>query len=481
MRLSRLSPGLVNSAAIALASGVNFFAFALWTHLLSPTELGLFTLISLVVLMLNAVCFEWLRISMARLLYDPADPLEVGPGKADAVCAAALAVSGGLLLAATGLWILGIRIQGLDPAWLVAIVAWLVSEMLFTLSTTLNRLRLKPWPFFASMTGRALLSLAAGYALVAWAGLGTAGVVLGIICAQAVCALVGIAADPVMRRLRPLRAKRDEARALLAFGGPLILSSGLTYLAVASDRFLLGAMIGPAGVGQYSVAVDLMQKTVVFAMLAINLTAYPAIVRAFEREGEAAGRRALERNFLAQLGVSLPATVGVSVLAPGIANILIGPAFRETAVALLPIVGVAALLRGLATFHLSVALQIARRTWMIVAAPVVTLAVLLPLGYLGVQLGGLRGMAAAAAVAYSLSFLALLLIVRRVRPVGMFNASALKIVVASAVMGAALYPLRDHATALETLGLAGLGAALYAGLIWALRPEPLVGRAPCNG
>lgn len=473
MKIPKLSPGLINAAALAISSALNFVAFAIWTYLLSPAELGLFTLISLAVLMLNAICFEWLRLSMARLLYDAGDPLEISPAKADAIGAVALVVSSGLLLAATALWLFSIRIMGLDPVWFYAIVAWLISEMLFALSTTLNRLRLKSWRFFANMTSRALLSLACGYALVAWGGLGTIGVVLGVIGAQLACALVGMASDPVMRRLRPFRANWVETRLLLAFGGPLILSAGLTYVASSADRFILGGMFGTAEVGQYSVAVDLMQKTVLFGMLAINLTAYPAIVRAFEREGEEAGRRALERNFLLQLGVSLPMTVGVAALAPGIVAILIGPNFRESVVQLLPIVGLAALLRGLATFHLSVALQISKRTRAIVIAPVISLLIIVPLGYLGARLEGLRGMAAAVAIAYAFSFLALTLIVRRASPVSMFNQSALKIVAAAAVMGAVLFPFRNHVSMVETLGLTCLGAAIYAGLIWVLRPALL--------
>lgn len=471
MKLPKLSPGLINSSALAIASALNFVAFAIWTYLLDPAELGLFTLISLTVLMLNAIIFEWLRLSMARLLYDANDPLEIDPAKADAICAVALVLCSCLLLAATGLWAFAMRIRGLDPAWFFAIVAWLVSEMLFALSTTLNRLRLKSWRFFANMTSRALFSLAAGYVLVAWAGLGTAGVVLGIIVAQLACALTGIVSDPVMRRLRPLRVRGVETRLLLGFGGPLILSSGLTYIAASADRFILGGLFGTAEVGQYSVAVDLMQKTVLFGMLAINLTAYPSIVRAFERDGAEAGRRALERNFLLQLAVSLPMTIGVAVLAPGVAGILIGPSFRDSVVDLLPIVGFAALLRGLTTFHLSVALQISKRTRAIVIAPIVSLLIILPLGYLGARSAGLHGMAAAVAVAHAVSFLALTLMVRRGGPVGMFNLSALKIVAAAAVMGAVLYPFRDHAGMVETLGLTAVGAVIYAGLIWTLRPK----------
>ena len=471
MRIPKIPPALINSSGLAIASGFNFFAFAVWTYLLTPTELGLFTLISLSVLMMNAIFFEWLRISMARLLYDAGDPLEISQSKADTICAIALLVSSCLLLAATGLWLFSIRVMGLDPVWFYAIVGWLISEMMFTLSTTLNRLRLKPWRFFANMVSRALFSLATGYVLVAWMRLGTAGVVFGVIVAQFLCASVSMALDPVMRRLRPFRANRVDARLLFAFGGPLILSSGLTYVASSADRFILGGMLGAAEVGQYSVAVDLMQKTVLFGMLAINLTLYPSIVRVFERQGEEAGRRALERNFLLQLGVSLPMTIGVAVLSPGVAAIMVGPSFRDSVMKLLPLVGFAALLRGLATFHLSLVLQISKNTRMIVIGPVISLLIIVPLGYLGVRYEGLRGMAGAVAVAYSLSFLMLMYLVRRVSPVSMFNVDALKIFVSAIIMGLVIFPFRDHATLIETLGLSGLGAAIYAGLIWALRPK----------
>ena len=470
MRRLRLSTGAINAVALAISSALNFLAFALWTYLLSPEQLGLFTLISLTTLMLNAIIFEWLRLSMARLLYDAADPLEISPGKANAISAVALSLALVLFLMALFLSLFSIRIAGVDPVWAFAVVAWLISEMAFTLSTTLNRLRLKSWRFFANMVVRAVLSLSCGYALVAWAGFGAAGVVIGIIGAQLLCAGASILSDPVMRRLRPARLDRGELRTLFAFGGPLMLSAGLTYAATSADRLILGATLGTAEVGQYSVAVDFMQKTILFGMLAINLTAYPAIVRAFERNGPDAGRRALERNFLIQLGIGLPMTIGVAVLAPGIADIVIGPAFRDSVVALLPVVGLAALLRGLATFHLSVALQVFRATRLIVIAPAISLAVIALLGYLGVHLGGLRGMALAVMAASALSFATLAEMVRRVAGIGLLSAGALKIGAAAAVMGLVLWPFRLHTAPAWTVGLVCLGAGTYGVLVLILRP-----------
>ena len=229
-RAMKLSHGIINSSALAISSAFNFIAFAVWTYLLTPSQLGLFTLISLMVLMMNAVFFEWLRLSMARLLYNKEDPLEIDPGRANVVCAIALTIASCLLITATGLWLAEVSVMGLDPIWLFAIVAWLISEMMFSLSTTLNRLRLKSWGFFVNMVCRSALSVAAGYVLVAWGGLATTGVVLGIISAQLLCGTLSIVFDPVMRRLRPWRISGSDTRLLLGFGSPLIFSSGLTYL-----------------------------------------------------------------------------------------------------------------------------------------------------------------------------------------------------------------------------------------------------------
>jgi hypothetical protein len=56
----------------------------------------------------------------------------------------------------------------------------------------------------------------------------------------------------------------------------------------------------------------------------------------------------------------------------------------------------------------------------------------------------------------------------------MFNRSALKIVVAAAVMGGVLYPLRGYSGLVETLALAGLGAAIYGAVLLVLRPSDLL-------
>jgi O-antigen/teichoic acid export membrane protein len=261
---------------------------------------------------------------------------------------------------------------------------------------------------------------------------------------------------------------------VLRFGYPLIASCALTYAAGVADRFLIGTQLGAMEVGLYAAPVDLLQKTLVFVMMAINLTAYPMLVRAFEDHGAAAASEVLQRNFLGQLGVGLPAAVGLAVLAPGIANLLLGAPFREVGTMLLPFIGVAALLRCLVTFHLMMAFQISGRMKLMLVPPIVMLAVLVPGGILAMRAFGLVGMAAMAILAQFVTYAISAVLAKRVLDIRIVTRDSVKILLAGAAMGAVLLPLRHVDGPAATILLVAVGAAVYAMMLLLLRVEPAI-------
>lgn len=470
--MKRFPPGLIYTVALAISSALNFLALLVWANTLTPHEFGVYSLVLATALLINSAGFEWLRLITARMTADPQDPSGVNRARSNAVFMVVIVAMGLLALVAVGLSLGGIKAATLPPIWWPMIAAIVFSETMLAITNTLSRVRFLPWQFFRSIVARGLLSLAVGVVLVKVFHLGAVGAVTGVVAAQLLVVLSSLVLDPFWRTTRPFSVGREELVVILKFGAPLILGCALNYAVGVADRYIIGFRAGTEAVGLYSAPFDLMQKTIVFIMLAINLTAFPALVRTFEADGAVAARAQLERNFLLIAGLGVPATVGVAVLAPGVAHMLLGQAFRVRAAALLPWIAVAALFRSMVSFHLNMAFQLVRRTGSMIAAPAVCLGVIVLAGPYALARYGLTGMAALAAAVQITGFLVTWALAVRAFQFSLFSLDLAKLLAASAIMGVVLWPLRHETHPVVTVALVGLGATTFAVALLVLQFGP---------
>lgn len=472
---------MVTTAALGLSSALNFLALFLWVRLLDPHDFGSYALASASALVLNAVLFEWLRIVAARTLYDPASETKIDPAKADAIFAVAmpmialLVIGGGLLCA------IGFPASGVQAGWIPLIGLFALSEMALAMVNVVSRVRLEAWQFFQSMVVRSALAIALSLVLVLAFDLGALGIIVGTVTAQVLTAAVIIARSPVWRGVRlgkRSRASRESIREVLTLGAPLIISIGLTYGVGIADRYILSATLGTDAVGYYAAAADVLQKTLGFFLLAINITAYPALVRAYEDKGADAARRLLEDNFVMQMALGLPVVVACVVIAPGLASLFLGPTFRDQGALLLPWIATGALLRLLVTYHLLMIFQLMRRMKLMLVAPLVTLALIVPGGIYASTRYGLVGMAAAALIAQVASYAVCAVIAKRLFSFSLFSRDLAKVVLACALLGIALAPavrIRDPLAVLAICVGAGIAYLLVLLAFRLDRAAPVVG------
>lgn len=456
----------ITTAALALSSGLNFVAIFVWVRVLGPIDFGIYALVSGAGLFLNAMLFEWLRVVGARILYDREAPYLIDSRRADAILRFVALVALGFVVVAAILWAARVDGPGFGSGWIPLIVVFTLSEMLLAMLTVTSRVRMLPWQFFVAMVARSALAIVIGLALVLGLHMGATGVMLGIVVAQLGTAIVMMARDPMWRALR---WGGDDAAAraeVLALGVPLIASAALAYGAGIADRYLVGGVLGTAQVGYYTAPADMLQKTLGFVMLALNIAAYPALVRAWDDHGAEAARKVLEDNFVAQLLLGLPATVAFVMMPSGLSYLLLGRAYHDVATTLLPWVAVAALLRLLTSLHLTMVFQIARRMTMMMVAPVVILAVLVPAGIYGMRAAGLAGMAYAAAAAQAAAWTVCAVLAQRVFRFSLLDRDVVKILVACGVLALALWPARHLTDPVPVvLACAGGGVAFVVALL----------------
>jgi len=165
----------------------------------------------------------------------------------------------------------------------------------------------------------------------------------------------------------PLRAL---VREMWGFGAPLTLVALASVVLAASDRLLIGAVLGPADAGAYSVAASIADRAVSLVLLSITLATKPLVFAEYERRGEASTRALLARVAGWVMTAGFPAAT-VLVFAPGpVAALLVGGGMAPAAAAMLPWLAAGALLSGFMALHFGLAFQITRRTTGLLAAVV---------------------------------------------------------------------------------------------------------------
>lgn len=358
---------LRHSLIYALARGgpgaLNFVALAVFSHLLSPAQYGQYALVIAISGLLNSVLFEWLHLGLLRYL-----PSELPERRAFL----RTIVSGYLLVvAATGvlglLSLLFLRAELRPLVGLALALTW--GQVWFELTLELLRAQLRPVTFGLLSLARALLSLGAGVLLVRW-GMGATGRLLGLLLGATLPALLWSARE--WRGAASLRPERETMQTLLRYGLPLTVTFAFGFILSTSDRLLLGWLRGPADAGVFAVGMDLAQQSLGMLMAIVNLAAYPLAVRAMNDHGAAAAHAQLTHNGAMLVALAVPATVGLAMLAPQIAQVALGPDFREAATRLIPWVALSALLMGLKSFHLDLSFQLgqhtSRQVWVVLIA-----------------------------------------------------------------------------------------------------------------
>ncbi len=158
---------------------------------------------------------------------------------------------------------------------------------------------------------------------VAWFGYGVWALVWQIYVEQVVQAAIAWRLEP-WRPSRPMFGQ--PVLHALRYGGYFTASSFILYLLVNVDKILVGFALGPAALGLYSQAFNIMTKPVVILTTPLNSIMLPALARSsHERASYAAIVLAFERLLAV---VSFPAGIGLMVVARETMLVLGGPAWN---------------------------------------------------------------------------------------------------------------------------------------------------------
>ena len=446
-----LSQAAIYLVARGVPGMIAFLAIPVFSRLLDAADYGRYALVIASVDLLNALLFQWLRLSLVRFL-----PAHEDPERLQSTLATAAALIVLLLGVTAGALCFVPAAQSWRPL-LVTCALVLPFQAAFELCCEYSRAVIRPWQYMGLQVTRSTVAVVAGVLLVhvgaGWWGppAGTAlGMGLGIIYAY-------------RRDWGRVRFTLDR-RILIKvcqYGLPLSATVALANVVFSSDRFLIAGMLGAGAAGHYCASVDLISQTLTMLMMVINLAMFPLAVRAWEQQGRGAAQAQMKSNASLLLAVGVPCVVGLSVLAPGVAECFLGKSFRATAVSIIPLVSLGAFLAGLKAYHFDAAFQFAHRTiyqvWIVLFIAVVNVV----LNLIAIPRFGIVGAAVASVIAYAVSIVLTAALGRKYLILPFPVRDCARVLLASVVMSLLLMPLRGYHSPLALAGQITAGGALY--------------------
>jgi len=428
-----------------------------WTHWLSPTEMGVFTLVTVTQELAYIGCLGWFSIYALRYL-----PAKTDVGgrlrylhTENAVVLASLAATA--VVAAVTAWVLPGE-QAFGPSAL-AIAAFFASRALSTHYAERARAQ-------ASFVSYTLLQTAGpvGGLVLGWWGLqhvdATAVVLLS---AYAVAQTVGVllALPGLGLNWRWPQPDRALLRAALAFGGPLLGLGALGWVAENYIRYLVQWHSGAAALGLMIVGWSLGRRCASVTSLLVVTASFPLAARLLNQDKRSEALGYLSLNAAMMIGVLLPMTVAVELLGPTLIKLFVATQYQDMTAEVLGLSVLAGALRNLHIHTTDQLMVLERRIGMLAKLDVVEIGLCAVFSLVGLYAEGVRGAVIGQALGSLLTLgLSLWLAHHRLGFRWPWRDTA-KVTLASTVMLLALYALPYHHDLPGLVLASSVGAVVY--------------------
>ena len=262
--------------------------------------------------------------------------------------------------------------------------------------------------------------------------------------------------------------------AALAFGMPLVIAGGLGWVGQNGIRLVVEHVAGLEAMGLLAVGWGLGQRLAATLAMVVIAASFPLAVKSLHEGTREEAYRHLSDGGLLLIGLIVPASIGLSLLAEPLTTTFIAAPFRAATIAILPYAAAAGAVRN-------IRMHIADPVFLLIERPrintlinVIDVAAVLTGCVLGLQGFGLVGAVAGCLIGATLGTLAGFALARFLGGFGIPLGDCGRILVASAIMTVVLVAMpwgRVVAVAwtrlvIETI----LGTTVYAGAIALLYP-----------
>ena len=448
--------GVIGYLPVNLVQGlVGLLTIVTFTRLLTPAQFGDYALGFSAMSLIHTGLFTWNEAAMARFW--------AGEARRDGGQAHAASIYGAWRLLILALPVAGLIVwfwpmqPGLRWAILAGVVA-IAPKALAKLAQERRRAA-------GEVRAAALLDMwqtAGGFligAILAVAGLGGAAPLIGMGVAAALALPFVVGGEH--RRAKGGQLEPARLRAHAAYGLPVALSLILALVLSTTDRFLLAGFLDEAQVGVYHAGYSLANRTLDVVFIWLGAAGGPALVMALERGGHRALADAAREQAELMLLLTVPAAMGLALVAAPLARLMIGGALVTGAAHVTPWIALSGLLAGFTTYYFHQAFTLGKRTPLLLAAMAIPAGLNLGLNLLLIPRFGLDGALWATPASYALGLLASAWLGRRVVALPIPWLTLAQTVGGSLLMALVVTRLPAGGGLVELLAKAAIGATVY--------------------
>ena len=461
--------GVLGYLPVNIAQGVvGLLTIVLFTRVLTPEQYGAYALAFSALSLTQTILLTWTEAAMARFHARRAEEERLADH-----FATLYRLWGAAALATPVVAVIVLRWLPLSAPMKVALAAAFAAVLVKSL-TKLSQERRRA---AGEVSGAALLDIVqtvGGFALglvLALVGLGGAAPLLGMGAISLLCLVFVLPSD--LARMRGGQFDRTMARDYAAYGLPVALSLILALVLSTTDRFLLAAYLGEATVGAYHAGYSLGSRTLDVLFIWLGMAGGPALVAALERGGPAALKTAAREQASFMILLTLPAAVGLALVAPPLVELMVGESLRAGATHVTPWIAASGWLSGVTTYYLLQAFTLGRRTPLLIVSMAAPALVNLALNLLLIPRFGLDGALWATTASYGVGAIAAWVLGRNAQPLPVPWDTLAKAGGACLLMAAVLLALPSQGGLAELTLKAGLGALVYGGVVLGLNVDGL--------
>ncbi|PHY13809.1 polysaccharide biosynthesis protein [Caulobacter sp. B11] len=394
--------GVIGYLPVNIAQGVvGLLTIVLFTRVLSPEEYGVYALAFSALSLTQTLLLTWTEAAMARFYAKQAQDERL-PDHFATLYRLWFAMA----LTVPVVAVVVLRLAPLPPPLKVAVAAAFAAVLVKSL-TKLSQERRRAAGEVSAAAWLDIVQTVGGFALglvLALVGLGGAAPLLGMGAISLLCLVFVLPAD--LGRARGGVYDPAMAKSYLAFGLPVALSLILALVLSTTDRFLLAAFLDETTVGVYHAGYSLGSRTLDVVFIWLGMAGGPAMVAALERGGQPALDEAAREQAQFMVLLTLPAAVGLALVAAPLAQVMVGPALSAGAGRVTPWIALAGWLSGVTTYYLLQAFTLGRRTGLLIVCMAIPATANILLNLILIPRFGLDGALWSTAASYGLGAVA---------------------------------------------------------------------------
>jgi O-antigen/teichoic acid export membrane protein len=447
----------INLSANILSALLGLLSVFVFTRLFSPHDYGIYLLGVGFASVVSVFLVGWFR----NLILS-------GHARDDGTDVRGVVISGYFIccLVAPIAYLLG-RLVGLDASAALAAVLLSVAIGLFELTQDLVRARLMALTVMKATLVRSASVLCLGIFVALFSPRGFL-----LLLSSALAYLLAVFVQSrVAWRGTVVRFDAASLSGIAKQGLPLTVSLTLLAISSVTDRFMIANLVGAADAGRYVAGLDLVRQTLMMPAMSAAAAFFPLAVRIHANQGNAATRSHLAECAELLLCITLPACLGFAVISSHVANVVLGPDFRELAAQAMPVVALAVIFQVLTQQYLHASFLLAGRNSLYLINTASIIAANVILSYALVSKYGTLGAAWARLGADVIGFVCAFVLSRWAYPVPIPLGRLALAMVAGLVMALLVGTLDRNLHVSDLMAcvvLVGAGLASYLAMCWLL-------------